>query len=242
MAEPYVLICAGAARAPAVGPSTEIVLRERLCSGPTTGQEREQTLINFEFARNARLDADEHARDAQHGTGTGRWRSSAAHREHDTLQGFARGIEVHVDDAEIAARQSARELAVRGVALDEAYMTQALAAGGMQNAAALSGASVLVQTAVANAVSSVRGALSSPSGSPATVALEEHVAEVATAAGRPIAGRARAARTALRRPCRRAGARADCAQPRFRSRDALRRARSSRAQLRPRRALRGAAL
>ena len=37
------------------------------------------------------------------------------------------------------------------------------------------------------------------------------------------------------RPCRRAGARADCAQPRFR-------ARSDRAQLRPRRALRSAAL
>jgi uncharacterized membrane protein YgcG len=186
MAEPYVPFCTDAPLAPVHAPSAELVLRERLCCGPAGGLEREQTLINFGLAREARLEADERARDAQHGTG--RWRSAPLRQQHDAFQELARGIEVDVDDAGIAARQAARQLAVRGVALDEAHGTHALAAGLLPNAQTATGASALVCTAVANAAASVRCALTSPSGSAPTAALEVHVAEVAAAAERPIAG------------------------------------------------------
>jgi hypothetical protein len=78
MAEPYVPCYTDAPLAPVQTPAAELVLRERLCCGPAGGLEHEQTLINFGLAREARLEADERARDAQHGTG--RWRSLSLRR------------------------------------------------------------------------------------------------------------------------------------------------------------------
>ena len=184
MADGYVPFCSGAALAPAKGPSTELVLREWICNGPADGPELEHMLLNFELARAARLRAEERARDDRH---SGRWRTPALHWERDAHRGLTRGLEVDVGDAAIAARQSSRELAIRGVPLDEVLSVQARAAGAMQNAATVGANSALVQTAVACAVSSVRRALSSPSGSQGTTALEQHVAEVVAASERPIA-------------------------------------------------------
>ena len=60
----YVPFCSGVALVPAEGRSTELVLRNRLCEGPTEGPAHDQTSINFRLARDARLEDDERARDS----------------------------------------------------------------------------------------------------------------------------------------------------------------------------------
>ena len=70
----YFPIFGATARATAAGPSTEHTLRVWLCDGLANVLEREQTVLNYEFARWPHLDADERERDDQHG----RWKSNPA--------------------------------------------------------------------------------------------------------------------------------------------------------------------
>ena len=126
------------ARAMTAGSLSELTLRERLCSDKLVGLSREQTMLNYEAAREARFQTEQQDHDARY---HGVWQSRTTRNECEAIVRFARSAKIGIGDAEIQATIMARRLALAGLALGQAFTVQVAVFVGLRNDAWLQASS-----------------------------------------------------------------------------------------------------